>query len=394
MKQAYQQLLDSKKLSYDQAQVSAVDALAHLSSKLLSININLTDSSSSPNSSTKYRTLFSFKSTEGSIRGLYLYGRVGRGKTMLMDLFYQNVAIENKKRIHFHHFMESVHLKLKELEGASNPLDIIASQWAKDIKLLCFDEFFVSDIADAMLLAGLFSALFEHGMVLVATSNCQPEQLYLNGLQRDRFLPTIALLNQYCDVISIDGDVDHRCEYFQSPNEYSNYYLMTENGNNQLKDKFLGLTEELMFQRSNSDVMLVVNINHRDITYIAKKGSIIWFDFFALCSGPRSQRDYIQLAKEYATVFLSNVPQFSGNLIPAVFSGVEDSYQRSGVLLGELRQLDDEARRFIALVDEFYDQKINLYISAEVDIPKLYQGNQLSFEFERCKSRLYEMQKS
>ena len=379
MKLAYQQLLDNKQLSYDVAQVGAVNALAHLSSELcLQSQIA--------------------KSNLANIKGLYLYGRVGRGKTMLMDLFYQNTAIVDKKRIHFHHFMESVHLQLKALVGNSNPLDLIAKQWAKDIKLLCFDEFFVNDIADAMLLAGLFSALFKRGVILVATSNCHPEKLYPNGLQRERFLPTIALITQYCDIISIDGDVDHRCKYFQSPDEYTHYYLMANAGNHKLQNKFVELTEvKSMSQYSNTntnaDDSLVVNINHRDITYIAKDNSVIWFDFFALCSGPRSQRDYIELAKQYTTVLLSNVPQFSGKLIPAVFSGVEDSYQRSGILLGELRQLDDEARRFIALVDEFYDQKINLFMSAEVDIPQLYQGQQLAFEFERCKSRLYEMQK-
>jgi cell division protein ZapE len=374
MKQAYQQLLDNEKLCYDVAQVGAVNALAHLSSDLCLQSEH--------------------KKKRANAKGLYLYGRVGRGKTMLMDLFYQHTAIQNKKRIHFHHFMESVHLQLKTLVGNSNPLDIIAKQWAENIKLLCFDEFFVSDIADAMLLSGLFSSLFERGVVLVATSNCQPEHLYRNGLQRERFLPTIALINQYCDVVSIDGDVDHRCKYFQSPDEYTHYYLMTNDGNHKLEDTFYSLIKTVpSSQHLNKEQRLVVNINYRDITYIAKDDSVIWFDFFALCSGPRSQRDYIELAKQYSTVFLSNVPQFSGNLIPAVFSGVEDSYQRSGILLGELRELDDEARRFIALVDEFYDQKIILFISAEVDIPQLYQGKQLAFEFERCKSRLYEMQK-
>jgi len=382
MKHAYQELLTSKQLDFDAAQTDAVDALVLLSEQLLAQQQ-------------------SAKKVKVNVSGLYFHGRVGRGKTMLMDLFYQHVAINNKKRIHFHHFMESIHQQLAQLTGQSEPLTTIAKAWAKDIDLLCFDEFFVSDIGDAMLLSGLFSALFSQGITLVATSNCKPEQLYRNGLQRERFLPTIALINHYCQIISIDGEIDHRRSKLmnsklvnsnlhgsQHDNEYNNYFLLENQGNKKLTERFLHLTDTKQLAGGN------ININHRKIGYLGQSDKVIFFDFFALCSGPRSQRDYMVLAKDFDTVFIANVPKFSGELIPAVFSGVEDSYQRSGVLLGELQQLDDEARRFIALVDEFYDQNIKLVVSAQVDIFELYQGQQLAFEFERCQSRLIEMQNS
>lgn len=369
MKHAYQELLANKQLDFDNAQTQAIDALMLLSEQLLA-----------------QQTLP--EKLKENIPGLYFHGRVGRGKTMLMDLFYQHLAIKNKKRIHFHHFMESVHQQLAQLTGQAEPLSHIAAEWSKNIDLLCFDEFYVNDIGDAMLLSGLFSALFAQGITLVATSNCLPEQLYRNGLQRERFLPTIALINQYCQIVSIDGDVDHRRAKFIKNSCYNNYYLLNNHGNTKLIERFQALT--------NTDELTPgeIKVNHRQISYIAKHDNVIYFEFFALCSGPRSQRDYMAIAKEFDIVCIENVPKFSGDLVPAVFSGVEDSYQRSGVLMGELQQLDDEARRFIALVDEFYDQNIKLIVSAQVDIFDLYQGQQLSFEFERCQSRLIEMQQS
>jgi cell division protein ZapE len=238
-----------------------------------------------------------------------------------------------------------------------------------------------------MLLAGLFEELFALGVTLVATSNCQPEQLYRNGLQRERFLPTISLINQYCQIISIDGDIDHRL--INTRKEfYQNYYFTRQHGEQALAKRFQKLCNKSAARSSDSKII----INSRVIDCLAKTNKHIWFDFYVLCSGPRSQLDYIQIADQFKTVLISNVPQFSGKLVPAVFSGVEDGYQRSGVLMENLRHLDDEARRFIALVDEFYDRKTKLIISAEVDIAELYQGQQLSFEFLRCQSRLFEMQ--
>jgi len=397
----YNQLLQQHVLCEDKAQFCAVTALAELSEQLVisSNNSTLKYSTLKKSSINLIKKLFS-KQTKPQIKGLYFYGRVGRGKTMLMDLFYQNIALKHKRRIHFHRFMESVHQQLNELSvnksskgigTGINPLTVIAKTWATDIELLCFDEFFVSDIGDAMLLAGLFKELFSLGVTLVTTSNCRPDQLYRNGLQRELFLPTIALINQYCHVISIDGETDHRLTNIVTQ-QYKNYYFLHENGEQKLAQRFVQYSDQKPNSLNDGKSKHII-VNHREIPFLAKTNKHIWFDFYALCSGPRSQRDYMQLADLFDTVLISNVPQFSGKLVPAVFSGVEDSYQRSGVLMADLRQLDDEARRFIALVDEFYDRKVALIISAEVDISQLYQGQQLSFEFQRCQSRLFEMQK-
>ncbi len=393
MKHAYQQLVDTNVLCYDKAQVCAVEALALLTKQLVPSECHIKSKSSRLSYSLSLlKQIVNIPSKNKAPKGLYFYGRVGRGKTMLMDLFYQNLLITRKKRIHFYRFMESVHQQLNMLsqakESIDNPLEKIAKRLTKDIDVLCFDEFFVNDIGDAMLLSGLLSALFSQGITLIATSNCQPEQLYSNGLQRQRFLPTIDLIHQYCQVISINGDNDHRLSHLPLREHYPNYYLQADGGEVLLATHYT----ELSSRTANNAGQIC--ICHRKIDYLARDKRIIWFDFFALCSGPRSQLDYIKMADLFETVFITNVPQFSGKLVPAVFSGVEDSYQRSGVLLGDLRLLDDEARRFIALVDEFYDRKVNLVISAEVDISDLYQGQELAFEFARCQSRLFEMQSS
>ncbi|OUR60288.1 cell division protein ZapE [Colwellia sp. 39_35_sub15_T18] len=384
MFEQYQQLIRQQVLCEDKAQLAAVTALSSLTTQLVQ----------SPAQNTTTSLIIAtisqlFKVPKPAVRGLYFHGRVGRGKTMLMDLFYQNIQLNNKKRIHFHRFMEDVHRQLNELTkqntSSEEPLLHIAKQWAQEFDLLCFDEFYVSDIGDAMILSGLFAQLFACGVTLVATSNCKPEQLYRNGLQRERFLPTIALINQHCQVISIDGDLDHRLAT-EHTSRYSNYFLTAQAGEYLLSKRYQALTNVGAVNKG------LITINYRQISYLGLSNKVIWFDFFALCAGPRSQRDYIKLADQFDIVLLSNVPKFSGKLVPAVFSGVEDRYQRSGVLLADLRQLDDEARRFIALVDEFYDRKVKLIVSAEVDIDELYQGQQLAFEFQRCQSRLFEMQ--
>lgn len=367
---AYQALSTSNHFKYDYAQVNAVAKLDDLSEQIYQHE--------------RKSWLGKRLKKSSAIRGIYLYGRVGRGKTMLMDLFFQNLAITAKKRIHFHRFIEEVHQQLNLCTGQSDPLTFIAKQWAKKIKVLCFDEFFVSDIGDAMLLSGLFQAFFQQDIILIATSNCRPEELYRNGLQRERFLPTIDLINHYCQVLSVDGAVDHRLErYDETAIAYRDYTYPLNNKT--LRQRFLDITG-IVGTSGN------ITVNHRKIPFQAKTDTIILFDFYALCSGPRSQRDYISLADNFTLVLLDQVPQFDGERITSVISGVEDDYQRDGKLLSELRHLDDEARRFIAVVDEFYDRNIRLIINAEVDIIELYQGQQLSFEFARCQSRLIEMQ--
>jgi cell division protein ZapE len=390
----YQQLLDSGKLDQDAAQLSALYALDDLTQRL--------KKKQEQQNSLRYKIVHLYKK-RAPIHGLYFYGRVGRGKTMLMNLFYQQLPIKKKIRIHFHRFMESVHQALNELSNnfslnhlpPANPLIHIAKTWAKQVDVLCFDEFFVSDIGDAMLIAGLLDALFKEGVILIATSNCKPEQLYRNGLQRIRFIPTIALINQHCQVISIDGEADHRLLIIDKKRPRSTshktqtpyrYYVFPY----QLFPSFLD--NIFLSQFTHQLVAGTLTVNNRDVSYLAKTDHAIYFDFYALCAGPRSQRDYIDLANQFTTIFIRYVPQFNGELVPAVFSGIEDSYQRSGVLMGNLMHLDDEARRFIALVDEFYDQHVQLIISAEVDINQLYKGQQLRDEFARCQSRLFEMQ--
>jgi len=377
MKKNYQVLIKKQSLQSDPAQLIAVDVLAHLSEQLT----NKLD-----NQLSSKRSFWFKKQDTDAIKGVYLYGTVGRGKTMLMDMFFQNIDLKNKKRIHFHRFMESVHRQLTYLKKQENPLSVIAQTWAKEFDLLCFDEFYVSDIADAMLLSGLLQELFKLNVVLVATSNSKPEQLYRNGLQRERFLPTITLINDNCQVIAINGEKDHRLNGINEKTQYRDYFFPHNKFLPRLKQEYDAITEQAPKAGD-------ISINGRKIAFIARQEDVIWFEFSALCSGPRSQRDYIALADTFNTVLISHVPCFSGKLIPPVFSGVEDSYQRSGVLMGELCFLDDEARRFIALVDEFYERKVRLIVTAEVDINQLYKGKQLSFEFARCESRLFEMQK-
>ena len=412
MLKKYQQLIKEQVLCEDKAQYLAVAALDNLSKQLVLRSkqghskrlLAHAFSCLLANKLFRFKPLSRLKSLSENApiepRSIYFYGRVGRGKTMLMDLFYYNIPIEKKRRIHFHRFMESVHQQLDELStqkksgtilSGGDPLSHIVKTWSANIELLCFDEFFVNDIGDAMLLSGLCREFFSLGITLVFTSNCQPESLYRNGLQRERFLPTITLINQYCHVISVNGDTDHRLTNIPVQG-YNNYYFTNLGGEIFLTNRFNHLCNAPSI-RLNNDKIRKIFINNRYIHYRTKTNKHIWFDFNDLCSGPRSQRDYIQLADQFETVLISHVPQFSGNLIPAVFSGVEDNYQRSGILMGNLRHLDDEARRFIALVDEFYDRNIQLIISAEVDIRELYQGEQLSFEFQRCQSRLFEMQR-
>eukprot|EP01093_Parvamoeba_rugata_P001711 TRINITY_DN1218_c0_g4_i1.p1 TRINITY_DN1218_c0_g4~~TRINITY_DN1218_c0_g4_i1.p1 ORF type:complete len:302 (+),score=61.31 TRINITY_DN1218_c0_g4_i1:696-1601(+) len=299
---------------------------------------------------------------------------------MLMDSFYERVAIEQKTRLHFHHFIAQVHTRLGQLQGQQNPLEQIAGEWAKTLKLVCFDEFFVSDIGDAMIMAGLFKALFTKGVVLVATSNCQPDQLYYNGLQRARFLPTIELLKSHCQIINIAGVVDHRFRFGKHATYYFNSAV-----ENELHDNFLAFADQLLTAKR-------VTICGRNIACLQRSNNAIMFDFMALCAGPRSTADYIYLAQHYQRIYVCDIPVMGlAATGKQIVHGIEDSYQREHQDLQE-HTLDDEARRFIALVDEFYDRGKLLVLSAEVAIADLYQGQKLAFEYARTESRLIEMQ--
>lgn len=299
-----------------------------------------------------------------SVKGLYMWGGVGRGKTWLLDLFFQALPSERKLRLHFHHFMLRVHQELAELQGNENPLEIVADRFKIQTDVLCFDEFFVSDITDAMLLATTLEALFARGITLVATSNIPPDNLYHNGLQRARFLPAITLIKQYCDVIKIDAGIDYRLSTLTQTGLYlTPLNQQTENTITQMFIKLAG---------TEGESAPVLQINCRALVTIRVAKEILAVDFHVLCEQARSHLDYIVLAKQYNTVLLHNVRSM-GIDYP---SGADES----------------TARRFLALIDEFYERKVKLIISAQVPMAELYRGEQLKFEYQRCLSRLQEMQ--
>ncbi len=292
-------------------------------------------------------------------KGLYLWGGVGRGKTWLMDLFFDHAAESRRERLHFHHFMQQVHAELATIKGRKNPLEIVARRMAREWRLLCLDEFHVVDIGDAMILAGLLKALFAQGMVLVTTSNVPPDKLYRDGIQRASFLPAIRLLQTYLEVIAVGGDRDFRTEVLASARLY--HWPASEAVEVQMQEEFHRLAPTAVEQEGE------LAINGRVMPYRYRADGMAWFDFEALCGPPRSQHDYIELARCHQTVFISNVPQ-----------------------MGASR--DDRTRRFIFLIDEFYDRRVKLVLSAAAPMARLYQGERLAFEFQRTVSRLQEMQ--
>lgn len=299
------------------------------------------------------------KKNPKTVQGLYFWGGVGRGKTYLVDTFYDCLPFENKMRVHFHRFMHRVHQELKLLTGTADPLKIIAKKFADETCIICFDEFFVSDITDAMLLGTLFEELFSHNVTLVATSNIIPNDLYRNGLQRARFLPAINLINTHCDVINVDSGIDYRLRTLEQAEIY--HYPLDQQADANLCTYFKQLSVEA--GKTNVDI----EINNRQLNTIAVSDGVVHFDFHQLCETARSQGDYMEISREYHSVLLANVKQMG-------------------------RDSDDSARRFIAMVDEFYERGVKLIISAEVAMEKLYSDGGLNFEFKRCLSRLQEMQ--
>lgn len=293
------------------------------------------------------------------VRGLYLWGGVGRGKTYLMDAFYESLPFERKMRVHFHRFMRHVHAELKALGGTKNPLHSVAERLAVRTRVICFDEFFVADIADAMILGGLFECLFARQVTLVATSNIAPDDLYKDGLQRQRFLPAIDLINQHTRVVHLDGDRDYRLRLLQQAELY--HFPLDASADTVLAANFASLAPEPGIEGQ------MIEVVGRAIPSRCCADDVVWFEFDALCDGPRSQNDYIELAMVYHAVLISNVPLLTA-------------------------RKEDQARRFISLVDEFYDRNVKLVISAAADIEALYQGRRLQFEFARTVSRLREMQ--
>lgn len=317
-------------------------------------------------------------------RGLYVWGKVGRGKTMLMDAFAQQLPAAMVKRQHFHEFMRDLHSTLRELGGREDPLILIARRLAAECKVLCFDEFFVSDIADAMLLGGLLQALFTRGVVLVATSNCEPAQLYINGLQRARFLPAIAAIEQHCQVMQLNGQVDYRLRELTPVPCYWVYQ------GQDMEDINRRLLAEHQLQGLNT-----LTLMGREVESLGINGTSVAFDFAALCEGPRSHLDYIELCERFDTLLLLDVPPLSAQRNEQIKArGTEDSALGSGETgerIVSLGAYDNATRRFIALVDQCYSMGVRLYVTAHLPLDSLYTEGALLFEFERLKSRLAEM---
>ncbi|WP_180040246.1 cell division protein ZapE [Acinetobacter sp. YH12218] len=292
-------------------------------------------------------------------KGVYMWGGVGRGKTWLMDQFYDSVPFRRKTRMHFHHFMQYVHRELNKLSGQRNPLDLVADQIYKEAVVICFDEFFVSNVTDAMILSDLFQKLFTRGITLVATSNIAPDGLYKNGIHRDRFIPTIEMVKKNCVILNVDSGVDYRlrvlkqAQLFKSPLTHEHKLWMAQ--------RFTALTQT---QTVSQEPII---INQRIVETIGHTEDVLWCEYSELCLKPRSPADFIEIANIYNTVLVSNVPHMTD-------------------------YLSEGTRRFIYLVDEFYDRGVKLLLTSEDTIIELYQGEKLAFEIERTRSRLLEMQ--
>ncbi|WP_111859789.1 cell division protein ZapE [Acinetobacter sp. CFCC 10889] len=294
-----------------------------------------------------------------SPKGVYMWGGVGRGKTWLMDQFYESVPFRRKTRMHFHHFMQYVHKELNKLSGQRNPLDLVADQIYKDAVVICFDEFFVSNVTDAMILSDLFQKLFTRGITLIATSNIAPDGLYKNGIHRDRFIPTIEMVKKNCVILNVDAGVDYRlrvlkqAQLFKSPLNDDHTMWMDE--------RFHALVLSQTVSKSS------ITINNREVETLGHTEDVLWCEFRELCMKPRSPSDFIEIANIYNTVLVSNVPH-----------------------LDDL--LSEGTRRFIYLVDEFYDRGVKLLLTSADSIIEIYEGEKLAFEIERTRSRLLEMQ--
>lgn len=359
----YHQRVQTGEIESDAFQAEALAALDTLWRQLLSHDTLLPDS-----------TL-----------GVYLWGSVGRGKTMLMDLFYQSLPQGMGRRQHFHHFMSALHRELNTTFGVANPLQHIAARMAREVKVICFDEFFVSDIADAMLLGTLIQALFEEGCYLVATSNTPISGFFQNQLQKDRFAPTIEVLEARLTSFHFRGNKDHR---FRLPADQSTYFTCQS----AFVELIRTLFEDLSAPKGS------IRVNHRELPYLQQSESILWCDFKDLCVSPRSAQDYINLAQSYDCIVVSNIPELSGTPYEHIKArGTEDGAIGSGQT-GErevsLGIHDDAVRRFISLVDECYDQRIKMVFHADVALTDLYSNGILLFEFQRTFSRISEMQTS
>ena len=329
----------------DQSQLEILDALSKLQSRLI-VSRN--------NTSFIQKYLQPITPT----KGIYLWGEVGRGKTFLMDLFYNTLDLKRKRRVHFHRMMNEVHTELAKISKTKDPMSTLTQKISEDIDVLCFDEFFVEDIGDAMILNKFLESLFKNHITLFITSNSKPDDLYKNGLQRELFIPAIELIKTNMHVVEIKKGIDHRQTSIE--NKLKNLSV-NNNSTNQLLKDYMQQVSSNSFKENTSII-----IRNREIPtlYLAEK--IVWFDFNVVCGENRSAKDYIDIANEYETVIISSVPTLN-------------------------ESMENEARRFIALVDEFYDHGTNLFLTTNKDFRDLYQGNKLNNEYERTNSRLIEM---
>ena len=354
----YQQALDEGTHQPDDVQREAVN---RLNSIYQNLTTEPTETAQTSGLKAAFGRLLGKKEpqTVPPVRGLYMWGGVGRGKTWLMDMFYQSLPGTRKQRLHFHRFMLRVHEELTALQGHSDPLEIVADRFKAETDVLCFDEFFVSDITDAMLLGGLMKALFARGITLVATSNIPPDDLYRNGLQRARFLPAIDAIKEHCDIMNVDAGVDYRLRTLTQAHLWLS--PLNEETQGQMDKLWLALAG------TKRDKSPELEINHRPLQTLGVENQTLAVSFATLCVDARSQHDYIALSRLFHTVMLLDVPVMTP-------------------------LMESEARRFIALVDEFYERHVKLVVSAEVPLYEIYQGERLKFEFQRCLSRLQEMQ--
>ena len=346
VKEAYEAELKARGYSADPAQLRAVEALERCAKEWALFKAK------------RSNALKKLINRPDIPRGVYMYGGVGRGKSFLMDCFYNAVPLKRKTRLHFHEFMREVHRELVDLQGTVNPLDELGKRMAKRYRLICFDEFHVADITDAMILHRLLNALFDNGVGFVTTSNFKPDDLYPNGLHRDRILPAIALLNAKLEVLNVDNGTDYRRRTLQDARLY-------HCPNGALADAEMTRVFDALAEQHDEDPVL--HIEAREIRARRKAGGVVWFDFKTLCGGPRSQNDYLEMASRFHTVFLSDVPH-----MPV--------------------RMASEARRFTWLVDVLYDRRVKLIMSAEVSPEALYTEGPMAHEFPRTVSRLTEMQ--
>ncbi|MBK0393219.1 cell division protein ZapE [Ramlibacter algicola] len=346
VREAYDAELQSRGYASDPAQLRAVEALERCAQDWAQYKDKRSNS---------FKKLINHPDIP---RGVYMYGGVGRGKSFLMDCFFQAVPLKRKTRLHFHEFMREVHRELQDLQGTVNPLDKLGERMAQRFKLVCFDEFHVADITDAMILHRLLQSLFDNGVGFVTTSNFHPDELYPNGLHRDRILPAIELLKEKLEVVNVDNGTDYRQRTLAGVRMY--HCPLGPEADAAMDKAFTDLAE-------SHDESPVLTIEHREIRARRKAGGVVWFDFRTLCGGPRSQNDYLEIATQFHTVLLSGVPYMPVNMA-------------------------SEARRFTWLVDVLYDRRVKLILSAAVEPEALYTDGPLAHEFPRTVSRLREMQ--